>query len=52
VDTNKDIREEPIPSTFWQMGLVETIIAQHGTQGLNTHNQGTNPIDSISSQQL
>ncbi len=46
-DINEDIREEPIPSTFRQMGLVETTIAQHGIQGPNTHNQGTTPIDGI-----
>jgi len=34
-------------STFRQMGLAETVIAQHGIQLPNTHNQGTNPIDGI-----
>jgi len=47
VDINEDIQEEPILSTFWQMGLAETIIAQHGIQGPNTHNCGTNPINCI-----
>jgi len=32
-DINEDIQEELILSTFWQMGLAETIIAQHGIQG-------------------
>jgi len=46
-DINEDIRLEPIPSTFWQMGLSEITLVQHGHQGPNTHNQGTTPIDGI-----
>jgi len=46
-DINKDIREEPIHLMFQQMGLIETIITQHGTHGPNTHNCGTNPINGI-----
>jgi len=44
---NKDIRTEPITSAFWQMGLREIMTTQHGNQGPNTHNRGTNPIDGI-----
>jgi len=46
-DISKDIREELILSTFRQMGLTETMLAQHGNQGPNTHNQGKMPINGI-----
>jgi len=46
-DINKVIREEPIHLMVQQMGLIETIITQHGTHGPNTHNCGTNPINGI-----
>jgi len=44
---NEDIRTEPITSAFQQMGLRETMTTQHGIQGQNTYNQGTNPINGI-----
>jgi len=37
-DINEDIIVELILSTFRQMGLTETMLAQHGNQGPNTHN--------------
>ena len=46
-DINEDVRTEPITSTFSQLGMTETTITQHGYQGPNTHNRGTNPIDGI-----
>jgi len=46
-DINEDIRLEPIPSSFRQMGLSEITLVQHGHQGPNTHNRGTMPIDGI-----
>jgi len=46
-DINEDIRTEPITSAFRQMGLRETMTTQHGIQGPNTYNRGTNPIDGI-----
>jgi len=46
-DINEDVRTEPITSTFSQLGMTEITIMQHGYQGPNTHNRGTNPIDGI-----
>jgi len=46
-DINEDIRTEPITSAFWQVGLREITTTQHGNQGPNTYNRGTNPIDGI-----
>jgi len=46
-DINEDIQMEPITSAFRQVGLQEITITQHGNQGPNTYNWGTNPIDGI-----